>query len=142
MIIPDLNPLIYAYDATSPYHARASKWWVSCLSGATPIGIAWLIALGFVCLWTSRKVFEKPMAIDTAAAHVESWLARRAVQVVHPGPRHAEALFGLLRQIGKGGNLTTDAHLAALAVEHKAVIHTADTDFMRFSGVNWFNPLD
>ena len=141
MIIPDLNLLIYAYDETSPHHARAAKWWTSCLSGTAPVGIAWLVALGFVRIWTNSRVFANPMSVDTAAAHVESWLARRVVRVVQPGPRHAGLLFGFLREVGKGGNLTTDAHLAALAVEAGAVIHTADTDFLRFSGVKWTNPL-
>jgi predicted nucleic acid-binding protein len=81
------------------------------------------------------------MPVDVAAAHVESWLGRRAVRVLNPGPRHAELVFTWLRALGKGGNLTTDAHLAALAVEFHGVIHTADTDFLRFSGVKWVNPL-
>jgi predicted nucleic acid-binding protein len=87
-------------------------------------------------------VFVNPMPVQEATAHVESWLERRVVRVVSPGARHAELLFGFLRSEGKGGNLTTDAHLAALAVESRAVIHTADTDFLRFPGVRWVNPLD
>jgi len=81
------------------------------------------------------------MTMDRAAAHVESWLERKIVTIINPGPRHAELLFGFLRAEGKGGNLTTDAHLAALAVEARATIFTADTDFLRFSGVKWANPL-
>lgn len=141
MIIPDLNLLIYAYDSTSPHHQQASEWWISCLSGRAPVGISWIVALGFVRLWTNPGVFANPMNIDTAAAHVESWLNRRVVEVVSPGPRHAELVFGFLRTIGKGGNLTTDAHLAALAVESGGVIYTSDTDFLRFAGVKWVNPL-
>ena len=82
------------------------------------------------------------MPVDVASAHVESWLDRRIVRIVSPGPRHAEILFALLRSVGKGGNLTTDAHLAALAIESRATLHTADTDFLRFPGVKWTNPLD
>jgi predicted nucleic acid-binding protein len=82
------------------------------------------------------------MSVDTAAAHVESWLERNVVQVVNPGPRHAEFVFAFLRAHGKGGNLTTDAHLAALAIECRGVVHTADTDFLRFAGVKWRNPLE
>jgi predicted nucleic acid-binding protein len=81
------------------------------------------------------------MPVDLATGHVEAWLARSVVRVVNPGSRHAELVFRFLREIGKGGNLTTDAHLAALAIEHNAVIHTADTDFLRFAGVKWTNPL-
>jgi toxin-antitoxin system PIN domain toxin len=141
LIIPDLNLLIYAYDSSSPHHQRAKEWWVSCLSGRTPVGISWVVALGFVRLWTSARVFANPMDIDTAAAHVESWLSRSIAGIVSPGPRHAELVFGFLRTVGKGGNLTTDAHLAALAIESRGVIYTSDTDFLRFTGVKWVNPL-
>jgi len=82
------------------------------------------------------------MPIDEAASHVESWLARRVVRIVNPGLRHAELLFGFLRAEGRGGNLTTDAHLAALAIEFRGVVYTADTDFLRFAGVEWLNPLE
>ena len=81
------------------------------------------------------------MTVDQAATHVESWLRRPMVRVLNPGPRHAELAFGLLRAEGKGGNLTTDAHLAALAIEANATMHTADTDFLRFPGLKWLNPL-
>jgi toxin-antitoxin system PIN domain toxin len=142
MIIPDVNLLVYAYDSTSPWNERASKWWVSCLSGSETVGISWVVALGFVRLWTSPKVFANPMPVDLAAGHVESWLNRRVVRIIHPGARHAEILFGYLRAVGRAGNLTTDAHIAALATEYRATIHTSDTDFLRFPGVQWKNPLE
>jgi toxin-antitoxin system PIN domain toxin len=142
VIIPDINLLIYAYDSTSPWHEKAGKWWVSCLTGSMPVGISWVVALGFVRLWTNPRVFANPMTVDAAATRVESWLNRRIVRIVDPGPRHAELAFSFLRSAGRGGNLTTDAHLAALAIECHGVIHTADTDFVRFSGVKWINPLD
>jgi toxin-antitoxin system PIN domain toxin len=141
MIVPELNLLIYAYDSTSPSHEAARTWWIQCLSGTESVGISWLVALGFVRLWTSPRVFQNPMTVDVASAHVESWLRCPVVRVLNPGPRHAELVFGYLRTEGKGGNLTTDAHLAALAVESNATVHTADTDFLRFRGLKWINPL-
>ena len=141
MIIPDLNLLIYAYDSSSPWHEAAKRWWIASLSGTQSVGIAWVVALGFIRLWTSPRVFRNPMTVDQAAKHVESWLERPMVRPVNPGPRHAELAFGFLRAEGKGGNLTTDAHLAALAIEANATLHTADTDFLRFPGLKWINPL-
>jgi hypothetical protein len=79
------------------------------------------------------------MSVDQADRCVESWFERPGIRIVNPGPRHSELLFGFLRAEGKAGNLTTDAHLAALAI---AIFHTATTDFVRFSGVRWLNPLD
>src|ERR1035441_6766316 len=141
MIIPDLNLLIYAYDSSSPWHEAAKRWWTGSLSGTQSVGIPWVVALGFIRLWTSPRVFRNPMTVDQAATHVESWLQRPMVRAVNPGPRHAELAFSFLRTEGKGGNLTTDAHLAALAIEANATLHTADTDFLRFPGLRWINPL-
>jgi toxin-antitoxin system PIN domain toxin len=90
VIIPDLNLLVYAYDSLSPSHERAREWWIRCMSGTESVGISWLIALGFVRLWTNPRVFQNPMTVDTAAGHVETWLARPVVRVLNPGPRHAE----------------------------------------------------
>lgn len=140
MIIPDLNLLIYAYDSASPQHVAARKWWEKCLSEREPVGIPWMVALGFIRLWTSNRIFAHPMTVDLAVSHVESWFGRRVVHMLNPGSGHATILFGLLRE-GGGGNLTMDAHLAALAAEHRGVIHTNDTDFGRFMGVVHTNPL-
>ena len=142
MIIPDVNLLIYAYDTASPFHRRAAKWWESCMSDTATVGIPWSVILGFIRIATNARSFADPLSIEEAVASVESWLERPNVRIIEPGPRHAELLFGFLRTEGKAGNLTTDAHLAALAVESRAVIHTADTDFLRFSGVRWHNPLN
>jgi toxin-antitoxin system PIN domain toxin len=141
MIVPDLNLLVYAYDSSSPMHEPARRWWIQSLSGNETVGLPWIVAFGFVRLWTSSRVFESPMPIDLATAHVESWFQRPVAKAVNPGPRHLEIAFGLLRAEGRGGNLTTDAHLAALAIEAGATLHTADTDFLRFPGLKWINPL-
>jgi len=141
LIVPDTNLIVYAYNSESPFHEAAAKWWVSCLSGIEPVGLPWVVALGFIRLWTHPRVFANPMPITLAVSHVESWLARRVVKIIHPGPHHADLLFDFLRKEGKGGNITTDAHIAALAVEAHATLHTADTDFIRFTGLKWINPL-
>ncbi len=141
MIIPDVNLLVYAYDSKSPWHTQAAAWWSSCLSGSGSIGLCWVVALGFLRLWTNPKVFENPMSMDQAIGHVESWLQRPMVRIVHPGPKHAELVFDFLRAEGKGGNVITDAHIATIALEVRGVVHTTDTDFWRFRGVKCVNPL-
>jgi toxin-antitoxin system PIN domain toxin len=141
LIVPDLNLLVYAYDASSPWHPAARRWWIDCLSGTELIGIPWLVALGFIRLWTNARVFQNPMSVEQAIGHVETWFARPMVVVLNPGPKHAELVFRFLRAEGRGGNLTMDAHLAALVLEARAKLHTADTDFLRFGGLDWRNPL-
>jgi len=99
------------------------------------------VLLGFVRLTTSQKVVPRPVPVDLACAAVERWLARPGVSVLHPGERHAGIVFGLLRGLGTGGNLTTDAHLAALAVEFDLELCSTDVDFARFPGLRWRDPL-
>jgi toxin-antitoxin system PIN domain toxin len=107
----------------------------------SPVYLPWVVILGFLRLATHRQISANPLSVTAACEIVESWLARRQVSMLQPGERHAEILFGFLRSIGVGGNLTTDAHLAALAIEHGLEIRTTDKDFARFPGLRWKNPL-
>ena len=72
--------------------------------------------------------------------HIRSWLATPITPIIMPGEGHAGTLFGLIEKLGTAGNLTSDAHLAALALEYDAEIASTDTDFARFPKVRWFNP--
>ena len=141
MILPDVNLLLHAYDRESPLHGRARSWWEAALGGARPVGLSWIVILGFIRISTHRHVFKSPLAVSAACAAARAWLAQPFVSIVHPGDRHAEVLFGLLEGMGTGGNLTTDAHLAALAIEHQAELQSTDADFERFVGLRWTNPL-
>ena len=141
MIVPDVNVIVHAYDADSPHHTRSRAWWEETLSSMEPVGIAWITALGFLRITTHPRILTAPLPVETACAHVESWLAQPQVSFIHPGERHATLLFDLLRGLGTAGNLTTDAHLAALAIEHQAELCSTDADFARFSGLRWSNPL-
>lgn len=111
------------------------------LGGVTEVGLAAPAVFGFLRLATSRRVFERPLAVDDAAGRVESWLARPQARFLLPGPRHLEISLGLLRGAGAAGNLTTDAQLAALAIEYQGEVHSNDADFARFPGLRWINPL-
>jgi len=111
------------------------------MNGSEPVGLAWVGLLGFIRITTHRQILENPLPVSTACAHARTWLAQPYVSILHPGDRHAEILFGLLESLGSAGNLTTDGHLAALAIEHQAELHSTDADFRRFGGVRWVNPL-
>jgi hypothetical protein len=141
VIIPDLNLLVYAYTRDAPAHRPAMAWWEGLLAGDEPVGLPWAVVLGFVRLMTHRAVLVTPITPTRALAHVRTWLSRPHVQILDPGPAHLQILERLLGAAGVGGNLTTDAHLAALAVEHQCELHSNDTDFARFSGLRWRNPL-
>ena len=141
MIIPDINLLLYAYNADSPSHKKAAAWWQRCLSGTEPIGLPLVVVFGFVRIATSARVYQHPMTPAEASEHVRSWLAQPAARIVESGPDHAGQVLKLLEAIGTAGNLVTDAQIAALTLEYGAVLHTADADFLRFPGLRWFNPI-
>lgn len=111
------------------------------MSGVELIALPWATLLGFIRITTNRAVFPSPLGVDEALTRVESWLARPNIRIIQPTHRHAELLAGFLRAAGTAGNLTTDAHLAALAVEHGCTLYSTDADFGRFPGLSWTNPL-
>ncbi len=141
MIIPDINLLLYAYDSNSPFHGKAAGWWQGCLSATEPVGLLHVVVLGFVRIATNARAFQHPMTPVEAAGHVRSWLEQPPVQVLDPGPDHLRHTLELLETLGTAGNLVSDAQMAVLAMDHDAVLHTADTDFVRFQGLRWFNPI-
>ena len=141
MIVPDVNLLVHAYNAESPRHAAARAWWERLLNSTQTVGLAWATILGFIRLTTNRQIMTHPLTPAVACAHARAWLGQPYVSIAHPGDRHAEILFGLLESVGSAGNLTTDAHLAALAIEHQAELHSTDADFVRFAGLKWTNPI-
>jgi toxin-antitoxin system PIN domain toxin len=133
MKIVDANVLLYATNSRSAQHVIAHRWLVSALAGTEAIGFPWISLLAFVRLSTNPRVFDSPLSIASAFDLVDSWLAQPPATVVEPTARHATVLHGLLEQAGTAANLTTDAHLAALAVEHSAEVATFDRDFARFA---------
>lgn len=141
MIVPDVNLLIYAYNRDARDHDAARRWWEGLLSGSESVGLPWAVCCGFIRLMTHPAVLSTPLAPVRAVAHVQSWFDRPNVEALDPGPRHLEVLGRLLGDVGVAGNLTTDAHLAALAIEHQCVVHSNDADFARFPGLRWRNPL-
>lgn len=141
MIIPDINLLLYAYHAGSPFHRQAEQWWRECLSNAEPVALVPAVAFGFVRIASNGRVFANPMTPAEATGHVRSWLQRGVVQVLETRTDHVHQVLKLLDDLGTAGNLVTDAQIAAIALEHGAVVHTADAHFLRFPGLRWFNPI-
>ena len=105
------------------------------------VALPWAVVFGFIRLVTHPAVLVEPLPPEAALRRVNSWLERRHVEILEPGPRHLEIAARLFTATGVGGNLTTDTHLAALAIEHLCELHSNDTDFGRFPGLRWLNPL-
>jgi toxin-antitoxin system PIN domain toxin len=141
MIIPDINLLLYAYDAASPFHAKAAAWWQACLSGAEPVGLPQVVVFGFLRVGTSARVFQNPLTPVEAVGYIRNWLEQPEVRLLESSPDHVERVLRLVESLGTAGNLVTDAQLAATAIEYGAVLHTADADFVRFQTLRWLNPI-
>ena len=141
MILVDVNLLIYAVNRDAPDHRKAKRWFESVVSGGESIGIAWIVVLAFLRVTTRQGILQNPLKQEAALGYMDEWLALPNVELVVPGDAHWRILSGLLRSSGTLGNLTSDAHLAALALENGADIYSADYDFQRFAGVNHINPL-
>jgi uncharacterized protein len=135
VVIVDANVLLYAVDRSSAHHETARTWLDTALAGSEAVALAWIALLAFLRIGTNRAILPTPMTVEQATGQVETWLTAPAAVVAAPTPRHVALLRGLLRETGTGGNLTTDAHLAALAIEYGADIVSYDRDFGRFPGV-------
>jgi uncharacterized protein len=140
--LPDVNILLYAVDEGSVRHEPARAWVEERLSGTETFALAWVVLLAFIRLTTSSRVVRSPLRTSEALDLVDGWLAQPCATVVHPTSRHASVLRELLEPLGTAGSLTTDAHLAALAIEHGLILCSSDGDFGRFGALRWENPLN
>ena len=142
MIVPNGNLLIYAYNTTSVYHHEAKDWWESCLSGNESVGLSHVVLFAFLRISTSTKAFSTPLTLLESHSIIDAWLSRSVSRIITPASDHMERVVSLLKNIGAaGGNLVTDAQIATLSIEHKATLHTADRDFMRFTNLKSHYPL-
>ena len=142
MKLVDANVLLYAADDRSPDHRAAYTWLDHALGGREPIAFPWVVVLAFLRLSTHPLLSDRALTVEEATQLVEHWLGEPAALVVHPTDRHLSLLRGLLASVGTAGNLVTDAHLGALALEHGAEIVSFDRDFERFEGVRRRQPAE
>ncbi|MGH9785986.1 MAG: type II toxin-antitoxin system VapC family toxin [Terriglobia bacterium] len=141
MIIIDTNLLIYAVNEDAPSHQKAKSWLEAAVSGTETVGLPWIVLLAFLRLTTRAGLFQKPLGVETAFDLINAWLQQPSVTVPEPTARHLHTLRDLVVPLGTGGNLTSDAHVAALAIEHGAELCSTDNDFARFGRLRWRNPL-
>lgn len=142
MILVDANILIYAVNRDADQHRKARNWLEQALSGSTEIGFAWIVILAFIRVTTRAGIMARPLHFTHALSYVDGWLSQSNAILVSPGERHWPIFRNLLSGTGSAGNLTSDVHLAALAVEYGAEIYSADYDFRRFTGITHINPLE
>lgn len=141
MIVPDVNVLLFAHDEMARKHAVARRWWEATLSADEPVGVPWVVVLAFTRLVTHPTICSDPLSTHDARRRVERWFEQPHVRLLVPGTDTFALFFDLLEAAGLGGNLTTDALIAAHAIEHNATLFSPDLDFGRFPDLKWIDPL-
>ncbi|HEY2681014.1 MAG TPA: type II toxin-antitoxin system VapC family toxin [Candidatus Udaeobacter sp.] len=141
MILVDANLLLYAEDSLSEHHRAARIWWDAQLSAAEPICLCWPVLTAFIRIGTNVRLHRRPLTLGEAVGRVQTWFDQPCVRIIHPGEQHWTILQALLRDGKAVGTLVSDAHLAALAVEHNCILQSTDGDFARFKGLKWNNPI-
>ena len=141
MIVVDVNLLLCAVVSGFPQHDSARRWWEKVLNSTVTVGLCSPAVFGFLRIVTNARILDSPMPVEAATRYVREWLDRPNVRFLAPGPKRLDIAFDLLRETGTAGNLTTDAQLAAMAIEYDAEMHSIDSDFGRFPGLRWANPL-
>lgn len=141
MVLVDVNLLINATMSRMPEHGRAKKWLDEILRSEETVGLPWMVIVGFVRITTNPRAMTNPFTLPEALAQVDDWLALPGVVVVHPTGEHARHFAGQCLAAGATGNLVSDAHLAALAIEHGCELASNDADYGRFATLRWVNPL-
>lgn len=141
MILVDANILLYAEDSQHPFNHKARTWWDNQLSGTLPVCLCWTVLSAYIRIGTNPRVFEYPLSLEQAVARVQSWIDQPCVRVIRPTEVHWTVFKQLLTEYQASANLVTDAHLAALAIEHGCTLVSTDSDFSRFKKLKWINPL-
>ena len=137
MKLPDTNVLVHAVNLDSARQGAAERWLADAFDGSGGVALSWVALLGFVRISTRPGILARPLPLESALRVVDQWLEHPSGRIVHPGSRHALLLGRLLLGAGMAGNLTNDAHLAALAIEAGAVLGSFDRDFVRFAGLRF-----
>lgn len=140
MKLIDVNVLIYAVNRRSEHHAKVLAWWNDAISGEEPVGLPWITISGFLRITTNPRLLDHPLTIAAAVEQVDTWLSLPNVRIVTESNDHWSLFREFFKQMGTGGNRTTDAHLAALTIAHGATLATCDAGFGRFRQLRWENP--
>jgi toxin-antitoxin system PIN domain toxin len=141
VILVDANLLLYAEDSLSEHHQIARDWWDEQLSGAAPVCLCWPVLKAFIRIGTNPRLHQRPLTLKEACDRVQTWFGQPCVRVIQPTDHHWALFQRMLKEGHAAGNLVSDAHLAALAVEHNCVLQSTDTDFARFPSLKWENPI-
>lgn len=141
MNLIDVNLLVYAVNSTASQHHPVKKWLEEMTSSGAPIVFPWVTIIGFLRVATNAKALPNPLTTNQALSSLQQWLGRDHVHIVEPGPWHWQILSEMIARFNLVGNSLTDAHLAAMAIEHGWTLYSADRGFARYPNLKWVNPI-
>ena len=141
MIAVDLNLLLYAHNRAAPQHEAAREWWQERMNRDAPVGLPEPVVYGFLRITTQRGILAEPLPTARALSILRGWLDWPRVRVLHGTAGSLARALALAEALGVAGRLTTDLQIAALAIEYRATLASADADFGRMPGLKWINPL-
>jgi uncharacterized protein len=142
VIFVDANILLYAENSGSPLNRKALQWWSSALSGNEAVCLCWEVINAFIRIGTNPRVFNNPLSTSEALDRVSSWINQPCARIIHPTTKHWEIFTDMLISGQASANLVSDAHLAALAIEHNCTLYSTDKDFRKFPKIKYKNPLE
>lgn len=138
----DVNILLFASDAASPAHRRASAFLESCASGDEAFYVAWSTLMAYLRIATHARVFSAPMTSQQAEENVDRLLALPHFRVLAELDGFWEVYRSVVGDVPARGNLVPDAHLAALLKQHGIrTLYTNDRDFRRYRFLDVRDPL-
>lgn len=140
-MLVDANILLYSIDEESQFHEAAKSWLEDALNGPRRVALPWASLTAVVRIATHPRALREPLSPTDAWQFVDEWLDAPSTWIPQPGHTHREILGRLVRDLELRANLVSDASLAALCIEHGLSIVSADSDFARFTELDWINPI-
>lgn len=136
MLIPDVNILINAYRPDGAQHALCRTWLQTALRGAERLGLIDIALVGFLRIVTNRRAFKTPSKIDEALEFASALYTQSNCTRIGSSEAWWRHLTQLSAALNASGNLLTDLHIAAVAIDHKGTVVTLDKDFKNIPGLN------
>ena len=135
MILPDVDPLVYALRQDDPKHPVSRAWLESVILGDATFALSKLTLSAVVRITTNRRSYPTPSSLDDAFGFCDDLISQPHCRLIEPGERHWEIFRRLCIATNTRGPDTTDAWYAALAIEWGCEWVTFDRDFLKFPGL-------
>lgn len=136
MLIPDVNILINAYRPEGAHHTLCRAWLQAALQGSERLSLIDIVLVGFLRIVTNRRAFKTPSTIAEALEFANALYTHSNCKRVGSSEAWWKHLTELSAKLNASGNLLTDLHIAAIAINQSATVVTLDKDLKNIPGLN------